>query len=92
MAEVVKKTGVVFGVLSRLTGVDLLDDLSVFFRALGGLLDGFRERAEGVKALLTDPATTFLVVTSPEREPVEEAIFFTATITVTAFLDRKSVV
>ena len=48
-------TGVVFGVLSRLTGVDLLDDLSVFFRALGGLLDGFRERAEGVKALLTDP-------------------------------------
>ena len=29
-------TGVVFGVLSRLTGVDLLDDLSVFFRALGG--------------------------------------------------------
>ncbi len=69
-------TGVVFGVLSRLTGVDLLDDLSVFFRALGGLVDGFRERAEGVKALLQDPATTFLVVTSPERESVEEAIFF----------------
>ncbi len=69
-------TGVVFGVLSRLTGVDLLDDLSVFFRALGGLVDGFRERAEGVKALLADPATVFLVVTSPEREPVEEAIFF----------------
>ena len=35
-----------------LTGVDLLDDLSVFFRALGGLIDGFKERAEGVKALL----------------------------------------
>jgi anion-transporting ArsA/GET3 family ATPase len=69
-------TGVVFGVLRRLTGVDLLDDLSVFFRALGGLVDGFRERAEGVKALLADPATVFLVVTSPEREPVEEAIFF----------------
>jgi anion-transporting ArsA/GET3 family ATPase len=69
-------TGVVFGVLSRLTGVDLLDDLSVFFRALGGLVDGFRERAEGVKVLLSDPATVFLVVTSPEREPVEEAIFF----------------
>ena len=69
-------TGVVFSVLQRLTGVDLLDDLSVFFRALGGLLDGFRERAEGVKRLLADPATTFVVVTSPEREPVEEAIFF----------------
>jgi anion-transporting ArsA/GET3 family ATPase len=69
-------TSVVFGVLRRLTGVDLLDDLAVFFRALGGLIDGFKERAEGVKALLADPATTFLIVSSPEREPVEEAIFF----------------
>ena len=48
----------------------------MFFRALGGLLDGFRERAAGVKALLADPATTFLIVTSPRREPVEEAVFF----------------
>jgi anion-transporting ArsA/GET3 family ATPase len=69
-------TSVVFSVLRRLTGVDLLDDLSVFFRALGGLIDGFKERAEAVKALLGDPATTFLIVSSPEREPVEEAIFF----------------
>jgi anion-transporting ArsA/GET3 family ATPase len=69
-------TSVVFSVLKRLTGVDLLEDLGVFFRALGGLIEGFKERAEGVKALLTDPATTFLIVTSPEREPVEEAIFF----------------
>ena len=69
-------TSVVFSVLQRVTGVDLLRDLSVFFRALGGLLDGFRERARGVKKLLADPATTFLIVTSPERDPVEEAIFF----------------
>jgi len=71
-----RSTGVVFGLLKRLTGVDLLEDLGVFFRALGGLIDGFRERAEGVKALLADAGTTFLVITSPEREPVEEAIFF----------------
>src|SRR4051794_11518885 len=71
-----RSTGVVFGVLKRLTGVDLLQDLGVFFRALGGLIEGFKERAEGVKALLGDPGTTFLIVTSPEREPVEEAIFF----------------
>jgi anion-transporting ArsA/GET3 family ATPase len=69
-------TGVVLSVLRKITGVDLLDDLGVFFRSLGGLVDGFRERAEGVKALLGDPATTFLIVSSPEREPVEEAIFF----------------
>ena len=69
-------TSVVFSVLRRVTGVDLLEDLSVFFRALGGLVDGFRERARGVKRLLGDAGTTFLIVTSPEREPVEEAIFF----------------
>lgn len=69
-------TSVVFSVLRRVTGVDLMEDLSVFFGALSCVLDGFRERAAGVKALLADPATTFLIVTSPEREPVEEAIFF----------------
>lgn len=69
-------TSVVFSLLRRVTGVDLMEDLGVFFGALSGVLDGFRERASGVKALLADPATTFLIVTSPEREPVEEAIFF----------------
>jgi anion-transporting ArsA/GET3 family ATPase len=69
-------TGVVFGILKKLTGVNLLDDVSVLFRAMGGLIDGFRERAAAVKALLADPATTFLIVASPEREPVAEAIFF----------------
>jgi anion-transporting ArsA/GET3 family ATPase len=69
-------TSVVFAILKRLTGVDLLDDVSLLFRSLGGLIDGFRERAAAVKALLSDPATTFLIVTSPEREPVAEAIFF----------------
>jgi anion-transporting ArsA/GET3 family ATPase len=69
-------TTVVFAILKRLTGVDLLDDVAALFRALGGLIDGFRERAAAVKALLADSATTFLIVTSPEREPVAEAIFF----------------
>jgi anion-transporting ArsA/GET3 family ATPase len=71
-----KGTAVVFAILKRLTGADLMDDMAVFFRALSGLMDGFKERAAGVKALLADPATTFLIVTSPEREPVAEAIFF----------------
>jgi anion-transporting ArsA/GET3 family ATPase len=69
-------TGVVFSILKRVTGVDLLTDLGTFFRALSGVLDGFVERAAGVKALLADPATTFLIVTSPQREPVAEAIYF----------------
>jgi len=69
-------TGVVFGLMERLTGVDLLHDLSVFFRALGGMIDGFTERARRVGALLEDPGTTFLIVTAPRHDPAEEAIFF----------------
>ena len=69
-------TGVVFSIMERLTGVDLLHDLSVFFRALGGMVDGFTERARRVGLLLTDPGTTFLIVTAPRHDPVEEAIFF----------------
>jgi anion-transporting ArsA/GET3 family ATPase len=69
-------TGVVFGLMERLTGVDLLHDLSVFFRALGGMVDGFTERARRVGLLLSDPGTTFLIITAPRHDPVEEAIFF----------------
>jgi anion-transporting ArsA/GET3 family ATPase len=69
-------TGVVFSVLRRVTGVDLLEDVSVFFRALGGIIDGFKERASGVKRLLADPGTTFVIVSSPQHEPIEEAIHF----------------
>jgi anion-transporting ArsA/GET3 family ATPase len=69
-------TGVVFGLLERLTGVDVLHDLSVFFRALSGMIDGFTERARCVGALLEDPGTTFLIITAPRHDPVEEAIYF----------------
>ena len=69
-------TGVVFGLLRRVTGVDLLEDLSVFFRAMGGMIGDITERAQRVKELLADSQTTFLLVTSPERDPVEETIFF----------------
>lgn len=69
-------TAAILGALKRITGAELLEDLSGFFQALGGLIDGFRERAEAVQALLADPRTTFLVITSPQRDSAEEAIFF----------------
>ena len=69
-------SGLVLSMFSRFTGVDLIGELSVFFGALGGMLDGFRERARVVDELLRDPATAFLLVTSPEPEPAREAIFF----------------
>ena len=74
MRIVGRGSGVVFGVLRRVTGIDLLENLSTFFTALGGMLEGFRERARGVDELLADPATTFLLVSSAEREPLAEAL------------------
>jgi anion-transporting ArsA/GET3 family ATPase len=74
----IRAAGVVFGALRRITGSGLLDDGTSFFRLLSELLDGFRRRAADVHELLTDPATTFLIVTSPERAALDEAVFFAA--------------
>jgi anion-transporting ArsA/GET3 family ATPase len=65
-----------FSVLKRVTGLDLLSDLSEFFQAFSGMVDGFRERARRVSELLADPATTFVVVCGPQGEPIEEAVYF----------------
>jgi anion-transporting ArsA/GET3 family ATPase len=70
-----RSTGIVFAIFARITGVDMLSDLSTFFRSLSGILDGFGEVTKGVAELLRDPTTTFLVVTSPEPEPAHEAEF-----------------
>ncbi|MFI5004319.1 MAG: ArsA family ATPase [Solirubrobacterales bacterium] len=69
-------SGLVLSVFSRFTGVDLVGELSGFFGSLAGMVDGFRERAHAVDRLLRDPATAFLLITSPEREPTREATFF----------------
>ena len=65
-----------FGVLKRITGLDLLADLSEFFQAFSGMVDGFRERAKRVSELLADPATCFMVVCGPQGEPISEAVHF----------------
>ncbi len=70
-----RSTGLVFSIFARVTGVDLLADLSTFFRSLSGVLDGFGERTREVAALLRDADTTFLIVTSPEPDPAREAVF-----------------
>jgi anion-transporting ArsA/GET3 family ATPase len=67
--------GVVFALLSRLTGADVVGELSGFFRSLSTLTDGFRQRARGVERLLRAERTRFLIVTSPEAEPASEAAF-----------------
>jgi anion-transporting ArsA/GET3 family ATPase len=68
--------GVVLSILKRIVGFDLLTDLSEFFTAFSGMIDGFQERARRVNTLLRNPETTFVIVCGPQAEPIDEAVFF----------------
>jgi anion-transporting ArsA/GET3 family ATPase len=65
-----------FGVLRRVTGVEVLEDLAEFFQAFSGMVGGFQERAKRVNELLADPSTSFLVVCGPQGEPIDQAVYF----------------
>lgn len=62
--------------VERILGVTFLTDLTEFLLAFEGMYGGFKERATAVRELLGDRRTVFLLVTTPEREPIEEAVFF----------------
>jgi anion-transporting ArsA/GET3 family ATPase len=69
-------SGLLFAVLQRVTGIDLLRDLSEFFQSFGDMSEGFRARAERVTELLGSDAATFVLVASPRRDAIDDAIFF----------------
>lgn len=62
--------------IGRVVGSDVLADAVAFFQAFAGMDVGFRERAEQVTALLHDDATKFVLVSSPQRDTVVEAVWF----------------
>jgi anion-transporting ArsA/GET3 family ATPase len=69
-------TGMALSVLKRITGADLLGDIAEFFQAFSGMVEGFQKRARRVSELLAAEETAFLVVSGPQGEPMEEAIYF----------------
>jgi anion-transporting ArsA/GET3 family ATPase len=64
------------GGLRKITGIDLITDLSVFFGLLGDMTNDFSQRAAQVEQLLRADTTAFVLVTSAAREAVDEAIWF----------------
>jgi anion-transporting ArsA/GET3 family ATPase len=66
--------------LRRVIGVDLLTDVGTFFQLLGGMTRDFNQRATQVELLLRAETTAFVLVTSAEREPIDEAIWFHRTL------------
>ena len=62
--------------IARIVGAQALDDALAFFRAFDGMDAGFRHRAEQVVSLLRSPNTSYVVVTSPNLETIDEADYF----------------
>jgi anion-transporting ArsA/GET3 family ATPase len=62
--------------LARFTGADFLKDLAGFMVAFEGMYEGFKDRASRVKALLASRDAAFVLVTSPNPQVIDEALFF----------------
>jgi anion-transporting ArsA/GET3 family ATPase len=62
--------------VSKVVGGDVVEDAVTFFQAFDGMEQGFKERAEHVLELLTHDDTSFILVTAPRRDVVEEATYF----------------
>jgi len=63
----------VLSVLERLTGAELIGEISEFLQSFDGMYQGFADRASAVRDLLGSDGTRFVVVTGPRPEPVAEA-------------------
>ena len=62
--------------LDRIVGMQLLRDMSEFFRAFEPLFDGFRQRADRVQALLRARGTIFVLVTGPGEARIPDTLYF----------------
>jgi anion-transporting ArsA/GET3 family ATPase len=64
------------GVIAKIIGASVLQDVSQFVAALETMFGGFRERAQATYDLLKAPGTAFVVVAAPERDALREAAYF----------------
>jgi anion-transporting ArsA/GET3 family ATPase len=61
---------------SKIVGSEMVRDVVAFFQAFEGMEEGVRHRANRVDLLLSEPSTAFVLVASPRRDAVDEALFF----------------
>jgi anion-transporting ArsA/GET3 family ATPase len=64
-----------YQIADRVLGSRFLRDIADFFVLFQAMEKGFVARAREVEALLGDPRTTFLVVTTLETAPAHEAVY-----------------
>ncbi|MCB1031184.1 MAG: ArsA family ATPase [Acidimicrobiales bacterium] len=65
-----------YTVADRILGSQFLEDIAEFFTLFQSMAPGFVERADAVSRTLGDKRTTFLVVSTLEAAPLDEAEFF----------------
>ncbi|HKF00214.1 MAG TPA: ArsA-related P-loop ATPase [Actinomycetes bacterium] len=63
------------GLLGQVAGSGLVAELTAFVAAFDGMHEGFRERAQRVRALFREPSTAFVVIATPDEAPLREAAF-----------------
>jgi anion-transporting ArsA/GET3 family ATPase len=65
-----------YQVADRILGTQFLQDIAEFFILFQTMERGFVTRARGVTRVLSDPRTTFVVVSTLEASPAREASYF----------------
>jgi anion-transporting ArsA/GET3 family ATPase len=68
--------GTATGVITKILGAQVLNDIQTFVAALDTVFGGFRKRADATYQLLQAPGTAFVVVAAPERDALREASYF----------------
>jgi anion-transporting ArsA/GET3 family ATPase len=63
----------VLQLIERVSGVGFIEDISEFLLAFEGMADGFRDRATSVRELMLGSETSFILVTGPAHESVDQA-------------------
>ncbi len=66
----------VLAAFDRLTGLHLLTDVQAFVRGFEGMYEGFAARAEEIQTLLRDPQTAIVLVTTAQRERIDQTLEF----------------
>jgi anion-transporting ArsA/GET3 family ATPase len=77
--------------IAKVAGGQVVSDTVQFFTQFEGMEEGFRARARRANALLLSERTSFVLVCSPRREAVEEALYLVSLVQA-AGADVKTVV
>jgi anion-transporting ArsA/GET3 family ATPase len=64
--------------VSKVVGAEVVKDAVDFFTAFEGMEQGFKNRAQKVLELLSQPDAAFVLVAAPRRDAIDEALYFAA--------------